>query len=198
MPALEIKKEFVLVVEGSDDKRFFENYFVRLGINCQIIEAIGKNNIRGTLRLLSKVPGRRKIRKLVVVRDADDDYEAAYKSIRDAFCDENFITNRKVKESIIKEGDIKFGIFVLPDNKRNGSIENLCLETIDERILDCIQDYKDCSKPDHNKNSKFDFLCYLAYRNPAAYSLGIAAEKGYIDFEHKVFDALKDFFDNFK
>jgi hypothetical protein len=84
--SIEITRPTVLLVEGKDDKLFFEAFINNQGLqNIQTLDIGGKTRLRQNLKVLKKTP---KFSELVislgVVRDANTDPTAAFQSVRDA------------------------------------------------------------------------------------------------------------------
>src|SRR3989304_3874168 len=84
-PTIAISKPYLLVVEGQDEKRFFEAIISHLGLqNIQVMPIGGKTKLRENLRALVSAPGFAGVVSLGVVRDADNDPDAAFRSVTDA------------------------------------------------------------------------------------------------------------------
>ena len=109
-------------------------------------------------------------------------------------------TSATLKE-IVKDNKLWVGIFIMPDNENKGMLENLCLETIiSSPQKACIDEFTTCFSPhilpeeqENFKEPKARILSYLATRAPIVYSLGIAAKKGYWNFDHESLDKIKKF-----
>ena len=87
----------------------------------------------------------------------------------------------------------------MPGDSDKGMLEDLCLKSIEnEPINNCIDTYFECIGEKPKELSKAKILCYLASKTPLVYSIGLAAHKGYWDFEAEQFKELKDFLLNLK
>ena len=86
MPEVEITQEVQLLVEGNDERNFFDAFIKYLSIsNVQIHSFGGKDKLRSSLLGLVSAPGFRQIVKIVgIVRDADKSAERAFQSVRDS------------------------------------------------------------------------------------------------------------------
>ncbi|MEA1955076.1 MAG: DUF3226 domain-containing protein [Campylobacterota bacterium] len=74
----------------------------------------------------------KRIKKIGIIEDADDNFEESTTKITDA-----------IKKSQIDESNISY--FLTPNNKDLGDLETLLLSTIKENnIVQCFDDYKKC------------------------------------------------------
>ena len=81
----EIKARKVIAVEGKDEVRFIESLLRYMNIDVskiQIVDVAGKNNFKKKLPALVRMTGFSEVEIFAVVRDADDDSESAFKSIK--------------------------------------------------------------------------------------------------------------------
>jgi hypothetical protein len=82
---IEIINPNLLIVEGSEDQRFFEALANRLGLqSMQTLPLGGKTQLRSTLKALTASPGFASVASLGLVRDANGDPAAAFRSMIDA------------------------------------------------------------------------------------------------------------------
>src|SRR6266536_2324909 len=80
-----IEHPSVLVVEGNDEERFFKALSNHLQITgIQVLGLGGKTNLRPNLRAMALTPNFKQVARLGVVRDADDNPDAAFRSVCDA------------------------------------------------------------------------------------------------------------------
>ncbi len=192
----EITSEKILLVEGKDEELFFEALTKSLEIkNIQIIEIKGKDNFKTIIPNLINLKNFKDVKIIGVVRDADNDAQASFESI----C--NSLKNAKLdcpKTDAFTNGAVKVGIFIMPGKKQKGMLEDLCLKTISKNEKECIDTFFDCF-PDKPKNiSKSKLQAYLSSRKDFVHSLGLAAQKGYFDFNDETFTELKSFIENFR
>ena len=88
-PKLEIRSNRLLLVEGRDELNLFDALLRRrLGAemrqNVQIIDVGGKDQFPNSIAAISVAAvSRPPLRALAVIRDADDDAEAAFRSVCD-------------------------------------------------------------------------------------------------------------------
>ena len=195
---LRIEKERLLLVEGKDELEFFTAFLRHLNINrIQIIEVEGKPNFRNKIKILSKFPDIKTVLKIGAVRDADQNANAAFDSLKDSFRLANW--NPADKPNIFSDSNPSIGIFIMPGaNQDNGMLEDLCLQSInDQPDLRCVDDYIKCIESLReerlNKLSKRKIFTYLAGQQELVNALGLAAQKHIWNFDAPAFNELKAF-----
>ena len=96
----------------------------------------------------------------------------------------------------------KVGIFIMPNNETEGMLEDLCLQSIQQREINtCIDDYVSCVKSNvlnHARLIKFNegkcrVQTYLASCIPIERELGVAALNYHWNFSCSCFDDIKEF-----
>jgi hypothetical protein len=104
----------------------------------------------------------------------------------------------KIQNTFI-DNKIKVGIYIMPGNKNEGMLESLCLQIVEhEKEYKCIEEFFNCI-PEKPKNiAKAKVQAFLSTRKNFVHSLGLAAKKGYWDFEHANLRELKKFIKNFQ
>lgn len=198
---LEIKKPKLLVVEGREEQMFFEALNQHLGLKkIQIMPIGGKEKLRGNLKALVRSPGFPQVVSLAVVRDADEDPDGAFQSVRDALQAAGLPTPEKAFEPVNENPRV--AVLILPKADRSGMLEDLCLEAVVqdpamecvERYFQCLQE-KDLTLP-HNI-SKAKVQVFLASRPKAGLRLGEAAQAGYWPWDAEAFHQVKNFLSSF-
>lgn len=133
-------KKFQIIVEGDADKKFFEDYYHHLFQEKAPEGSISlpiKNDKTGGYKKLFKEEAINPLKentsyevKNLVVFDADDDYEA----------------RRQELLSIKEKFGVEFELFLLPNDKDAGALENL-LENIinpnNQPVMDCWHIYEE-------------------------------------------------------
>ena len=112
---------------------------------------------------------------------------------------------------IVCSNGLYTGIFIMPGNAEEGMLEDLCLKTvIGHPVLTCVDEYFLCLKDklDNEKTKTTKETCkyyypkneakakmhaFLAGMNKFVPSLGIAAKKGYFNFESESLNEIKYF-----
>ncbi len=197
-----IQKNCLLLVEGPrDDERFFKALLKKLGIEekVQVIPIYGKTNLRYRLKAVVEAPKQDdalEIASIGIVRDADTDPSAAFRSVRDALRDIGFPVPQKPLLAVGERPRVI--VMILPDENSIGMIEDLCLRSVDkDAAIVCVEQYFQClhqqniALPRHSSKAKVQV--YLASKPECGKRLGEAAEAGYWPWEEKTFDQAKDF-----
>jgi hypothetical protein len=209
-----IEKENLLLVEGRDEINFFEALLAYINIrNIQLIEVGGKDKFKDELPALFLSPNFSTVKKYGIVRDADDNADNTFQSIVDMLSRYSQpIPTAPGK--IMSSNNITTGIFIMPGNSEEGMLEDLCISTLTNHpVLTCVDEYisclhnklehkrknisKDCDKYYFPKNeAKAKMHAFLSGMNKFVPSLGIAAKKGYFNFDSKFLDDVKVFLQN--
>jgi hypothetical protein len=130
-----MRSDFSLIVEGKEDIRFLED-FISYHFNHSVIRSnfIKVNGKSESLHKATVDIQKSSVNKLnILIFDADDiDYNSTITNI----------TNKS------KELALKFdSIFLFPNNQEKGNLETLLkksVETGNEKLFDCIEDYVKC------------------------------------------------------
>ena len=117
----------LLIVEGKDDLFFFEALLVFIGLSraIEIRESSGKNNYLTMLKTVESIGGFDSVECLALTRDADDDFRASF----DSACGHLKTVGLAPPKAhgSYQSGSPATGIFILPDGKSAGALEDLCL-----------------------------------------------------------------------
>lgn len=197
----DIEKEKLLAVEGADEVNFFKVLLKHIGIeDVDIRDVAGKEQYKEKLPILIRTSGFEKVKILGITRDADRNAEGAYESLVNTLKDIGLSVPETV--NFFTEGKPRVGIYILPGNNRNGELETLCLETVEDNpAMECVDKFIECAKKlkDKPKNiHKAQSQAFLAAMPKIANSIGLGAQKNYWDFDSDVLDELKKFLYNFK
>ncbi len=195
-----ISSKNILAVEGKDEVNFFNALLKHQEIkNIQLIDIGGKDQFKFKFEALSILDNFQDIEKIGFVRDAEEkEAHHAFKSICKVLSDHSFPTPSEINS--IADGFPKVGVFIMPNNKDAGMLENLCLESIrntyQEKCIDlffeCVERY--CLGEFSRLNlPKSKLLSYFSMKSPYVNSLGIAALKDHFDFDHECFNKIKGF-----
>ena len=191
----------VLCVEGKDECNFFYALLKHENIeNVQVIDIGGKDRFKSLFPVIRNAPGFSEIQKLGFIRDAED---LPVKAAFDSICSVLGSLDLPKPADIFHITDAlpNIGIYIMPDNKNTGMIEDLCLQTLKgTRVIKCISAYTACyekllhkDEKDKYRSSKAQILSYLATRAPMVNNLGLAAQKEYWDFGNSCFNDVKTF-----
>lgn len=197
----EITEPKVLIVEGKDDKNFFEALINHLGLlKIQVKDIGGKTQLKDRLKALVQTSGFTQVTSLGVVRDANDDHVAAFQSVCAALQNANLPVPERPWMAVGNEP--KIVVLILPKENENGILEDLCLEAANsDPAMPCVNQYFECIKkqslnPPSNL-SKAMVHAFLASRPDPDLRLGEAAQKGYWPFEDDAFKQVKTFLQQF-
>jgi hypothetical protein len=189
-----IERENVLAVEGKDEHNFFEALLKFLDFqDVQIIDVGGKDNFKGAFSALIQTEGALNImRNIGFVRDAEEhEAQSAFDSICSVLSglkEYNIPCPPKSCE-VFEEMGKKVGVFIMPNNKDRGMLEDLCIKSIESTdIYHCVKCFEQCygekiDKAKYNE-SKAIILAYLSTRVPIVNALGLAARQNVWDFSH--------------
>lgn len=196
-----ITSSHVLLVEGMDEVNFFGMLLrsIMPVSHIDIRQVGGKDQFKNKLSTLTKSTDWRKVRKVAIIRDADDDFARSYQSIIDSLKSAGLSAPLHTGEFTAVEPQV--GLFLMPNNANSGALEDLCLQSISSKpVFKCVADFTACLSriKSHPRNrSKSQVLTYLSAMPEPCPNLGIAALKGYWDFGSQEFSDLKAFFQDF-
>jgi len=197
---MKIEQENILAVEGKDELNFFEAMLKFVGIgSVQIIDVGGKDNFKNRLSGLIQSEGAlEKIKNMGFVRDAEKlEADSSFQSICGILKKYELPCPNEICKPFENDGK-KIGIFIMPDNRNCGMLEDLCIESIkDTPILKCIESFISCcenqDKDIMTNTAKATMLAYLSTRPGIPNSLGLAARQNVWDFSKPCFDDIKQF-----
>ena len=196
---IKILKNKLLIVEGKDEINFFETLLDKKKIqDIQVIESEGKDSFKKFLPELKKLSNFNTVISLAVIQDADNDPKARFDSICSTLknCDLN--PPHKIA-SFNTAFHPKIGVFIIPDGKSKGMLESLCLSIVkseEKNTMECIYEFMDCIKSinkEPKNTEKARLQAFLSAMPEDTRSIGIAAQKGYWDFESDKLKPLLDF-----
>ena len=194
---LELDQPKLLIGEGVEEVLLFSALLAHLGIgDVKVEQCGGKHGLPAYLDALRLRPGFGELSSFGVTRDADADAMAAFNSVRQHLQNRGFVT--PASSGNIEAGTPQVGIMILPDGTNPGMLEDLCLTAFDtDAFIPCINGFFECletisgNAPD--QISKARVHVWLAAQNPPDMRLGIAAQKGFIDWTKGSFDQLRRF-----
>ena len=192
-----IQSPKILIVEGRDEKGFFEAFLRTLALaEIQVAGIGGKTQIRPNLKALVKDPDFSKIVSIGIIRDANADPKAAFQSVRDALKSAGLPIPRLPMKLVA--GPPRINVMLLPSTERSGELEDLCLEAFkNEPIMTCVDQYFKCVKKlgmrEPRKLSKAKVAALLSSQEDPAISVGLSAQKGFWDFKNAAFLKVKNF-----
>jgi len=122
-----IHKPKLLLVEGREDLAVFQGLCGHWGLeDIQIMDMEGIKNLRARLDVLVRDPGFQTLRTLAIARDADDDAQRAFQSVRDALSKCPPLKTALPSKAGASVGDRPAtAVFIVPDNTSPGNLETM-------------------------------------------------------------------------
>jgi hypothetical protein len=192
-----ISKPNLLVVEGVEERVFFNALIGHLRLqNVQVLPIGGKTKLRDELGALVISPSFASVVSLGVVRDADDDPDGAFQSVRGALTSVGLPSPERPLTPVGTAPEVT--VVILPEPGKPGMLEDLCLQSVaqDPSML-CVEELFRClptqGLPLPRNMSKARIQVFLASREEPGKRVGEAAQAGYWPWDDKAFDHLKAF-----
>jgi len=194
-----IKRPCVFIVEGKDDQRLVNEMAKRLKLNgkIQVDSCGGIDNLRKHIEaMMNRVDEWARVKVLGIIRDADNDAEAAFRSVCGALQD--YGLDAPTQPGKFAKGKPRVGVLILPP-KGCGCIESLCWENIRGAARDkakLIEQFWERWKENFGVrtgsafSAKSKTYAYIAMHEPRN-RIGEAVSLW--DFNHKAFAALRAF-----
>lgn len=187
-----------LLVEGNDDKNFFEALSTYMGIdNCiQVQNFGGSNRLRKFLAGFVLEPKFRTVKRIGITRDADDNAQGAFTSVCDSLRNAGLPVPNRYEEFM--DISLSVGVMILPGDNQNGMLETLLCKTIEAcPENNCIDDFIRCVEElrgsDIDREHKARAHAYIATQSDPHVSVGVAAKKGFWNLEHNELDPVREF-----
>lgn len=196
-PEAAIESSTQLLVEGNDQRNFFEAMRDHLQLpGVQIWDFGGINDLH---RFLAGFAARRDfsaVRRLGVIRDAERSADSAFRSVQSSLKKVGLpVPNRPRKTT---PGKPAVAVLLLPEGQQSGMLETVLCETFAGTPADrCIDELLVCLRtsgakpPKHPEKARARL--WLATREEPHLSVGVAAKRGYWDLNHRVLAGVRDF-----
>lgn len=135
---------FLLVVEGPEDRRFWNQYLPSAGkASIDVRETGGKNELRRFLRVLALASGFQDLEWIGIIQDADSDPRAAFDRIRGALGAAGLPVPAHPWSTTSSTPRVI--AFVVPDENSPGDFESLLWRGLSGQTeATCIDDYLRC------------------------------------------------------
>ena len=205
MATASIRKEVQLLVEGKDERNFFEAFAEHLSLgNVQIQAFDGKNRLREFLVTLAGATAFRTVKSIGIVRDADDSADAAFQSVRTSLGNVNdAIRSSGVEFPVPDRPERRVGerpalsVLILPGDGQKGMLETLLCKTFAGSGVDgCIDGFFRCAEESGSaihRPDKARARAYLATTPDPHVSVGVAAKRNRWKLDHGAFEGVKSF-----
>ena len=193
-----ITSSIQLLVEGNDQRNFFEAFIEHLSLdNIQIQNFRGVNELRAFLLALANAPGfREAVQSVGIVRDAEESAAGAFQSVQDSLENAGLSMQNRPEDRAGSSPAVT--VLILPGDNRPGMLETLlCQSFVDTPEEACINAFFDCvqaipavsiSNPD-----KARAYAYLTTKPNPHHSVGMAAKQSHWDLNHHVFNHVRQF-----
>lgn len=163
--------------------------------DVQLISIGGKDNLKNDLGAIIRTPGFRQVKAMGIIRDANNNPQGAFKSIKNALEENNLPSPSDPFKFAV--GKPKVGVAILPDENTQGELEDLCLKAIEnEPAFLCVEGYFECLQKKGiqiKKPSKAKIYAYLSSKENPELRLGNAAKAKYFQLNHPAFDRINNF-----
>lgn len=145
---LVIERQFLILTEGADAYYYLiwmlnsevfagDNRFIN---DIQVLDFGGITELKGYLMALKQLDNFPDVKGMMVIRDAESDYESAVREIKQALLENDMESEDKPGSWKIGSPAICYALFPSCDDApKNGTLEDLCLSTISDANWDSLQ-----------------------------------------------------------
>ena len=192
-----IEKPKIVLVEGGSDKEFLTAMLGSLGLEDVQVEATdGKAGMPQAVKAYSAGFAFKLVTAFGIVRDADNDPDAAFKSACSSLRNAGLPEPATVLVPAIA-GSLRTLILIMPPDKP-GELETVCLESVGSDLsMGCVDDYFACLDRlrllETENVTKAKSQVYLARKPTPGLHAGLAAQKDYWDLAHQAFEPVRAF-----
>ena len=190
-------KDVQLLVEGKVPEGFFSAIAEHLGLkNLQIQNFGGVTQLKPFLKWFVRLPGFPRVTSIGIVRDAEQSAEGAFASVKNALKEASLPIPSRVRQRCGRQPAVS--VMILPGNADAGMLETLLWETIQsDDTHTCINSFFECvedvlGEPVRSPD-KARVTAFLATRPNPHLSIGSAANRGYLDFDHAALEPVRSF-----
>lgn len=198
------EKPYLLIVEGKDDKYFFEAFLQNiesdeahdLMAKFEVYFIEGKNNLSNELKAIVNTPNFNiTVKSIGIVIDSNSNPEATFKSIQHSLHEAHLPIPSS--EFSIAGNDQRVSILLIPGDNEKGNLECLLLQSVaNDPSIECIENYIGCIQEKglriESNLCKAKAQIFLA-RFKDVQNIGIASKKSIWPFESNVFSKIKEF-----
>ena len=193
-----ITSSIQLLVEGNDQRNFFEAFIEHLSLdNIQIQNFRGVNELRAFLLALANAPGfREAVQSVGIVRDAEESAAGAFQSVQDSLENAGLSMQNRPEDRAGSSPAVT--VLILPGDNRPGMLETLlCQSFVGTPEEACINTFFDCVKAipavSINNPDKARAYAYLTTKPNPHHSVGMAAKQSYWNLNHPIFKRVREF-----
>ena len=206
MAPVKIRCGVQLLVEGNDERNFFEAFAGHLGLGKVQIQVFdGKDHLREFLETLAGATDFGKVKRIGIVRDADESAASAFQSVRTSLRNVNEVFGSSGAEFPVPDrpeqlagGRPSVNVLILPGDGDDGMLETLLCRTFAGAGVDrCIDEFFRCAEQSSRRPiprpDKARAHAYLATTRDPHHSVGVAAKAGRWNLDHGAFDGVRNF-----
>jgi hypothetical protein len=201
-----------LLVEGKDPLNFFGAFAKHLALEDIEIKSFGGVNDLGEfLQAFVRAPGFAQVRSIGIIRDAERSSDTTRTEASEAYPQPPDSRTRRAAAAafqsvctalrnaglpvpmspVRKSVSVPIvSVLILPGEGNDGMLETLLCETFANTSVDrCISEFFECvgTSAESTRYDKARAHAYLATKPEPHVSVGVAAQKGYRDFDHDAF-----------
>ena len=201
---LTIQKTKLVLAEGADAYFFLIWALEAYKINdVQVMNFGGIDELDNFMNVLTQLDGFDDVESLVVARDAETNYQNALDNVKNSFTRNNLFAPDNAFE--FNEAKPRAAIMIFPGynsngQPENGCLENLCLKTINDPVLESAKSFLRHINDNHEQLShehKSLVHSYLSVKNKFVGSkLGEAARFGAWNWQADVLEPFKRILEN--
>lgn len=137
----QIEKKYLILCEGRDAEMFLIYYLnskeltkdQRFSNEIQVLDFGGNENLDNFLMTLRNMDKFDQVTSLVVIRDAEKDYEKACREIIKSLNKCGFTSPEQSGTWTVDDTGLRVGFLLFPLNGNAGTLEDLCLSILSEK-----------------------------------------------------------------
>lgn len=193
---LEFTKGVAVFVEGRDEVNVLASMTKLLGRDdMAAFDVGGKEQFRLKFPPAIKAASFSAVKSIGIIRDADDDENAAFNSVRKVLVDSKLVCPSASGE-VVQCQNLRIGVLILPGTGRTGYLEDLFLDAQKQSpLLACVENFALCCESNEAKRFTTKQRAYslLATFGATEPRLGRAFEAGHVTCDDPAYDVLRDF-----
>jgi len=165
-----------IIVEGTTDKALVNNILQNEGKKEKIdYEFLGLKGLDSVLKTL----------KSLTPKDMQDNI---YFAIVDA--DKSFSKRNTQMQELTKK---QIDYFIFPNNQDNGNLETLLLDQIEDKVIDCFEEYENCIDKELDKKAKlYAYTTVKLNKRPEDYILNLELNDNFNELKEKLINLFKE------
>ncbi len=193
----QISRSVQLLVEGNDQRNFFEALVKDMyRDDIQVQNFGGVNDLRTFLSLWSRLLDSSKIRSVGIVRDAEISAQAAFQSVQGALKNAGLDVPDRPRQ--LTNSSPNISVLILPDDNNSGMLETLLCRTFtDTQMNSCINEFFECiqtaTTSKLHRPDKARAHAYIVTQRDPHISVGVAALRGYWTLDHPALSSVRQF-----